>query len=240
MSCSSLTTGRLRRGGPDRDAIAGRRRARSSSTPRRPLIRTKGPARRARRGTSRPSSPRGGRRSFRWSMSADNKPTLPLLRRRRVATSSSSSATRQAPSLAPTSKLGSTNSAQPRWSSAGPLRLTRSKRRCGTPAILAIRSLWWPTRVRRPRPSMSKAGALQRRACVRSPGLIRAGRGPRLSMLRLRSKPRRRPKPAKDASRPGLDRAAQFHRRRPCSFLRATKHFQRLKVIFLQRECRQQ
>ena len=27
MSCSSLTTGRLRRGGPDRDAIAGRRRA---------------------------------------------------------------------------------------------------------------------------------------------------------------------------------------------------------------------
>ena len=76
MSCSNSTIGRLRRDGPDDHAVAGRRRtphhrrARGDrrSAPRPPAT----PPRPSR--TSQLSSPPGGRRGCRWSMSADNRP----------------------------------------------------------------------------------------------------------------------------------------------------------------------
>ena len=235
MSCSSLTTGRLRRGGPDRHAIAGRRRAphhRRAGGDRRSAPRR---WRRA-RGRDEHRRPRrrlaGGGSAARPCRPTTADPAASPAPRRSTARSSSS-ATRQAPSSAPTSKPGSTNSARRRWSFAGRSRPMRSKRRRGTPPISAIRCLSSPTRAGRPTRSISEAGSGRRRS-VRALALAHlegetATIVDAATALRAAAtaKARQRRRAAKS-----LTGGFEFNRRRRCSILRAMQIFKGLSFFF--------
>ena len=200
MSCSSSTTGRLRRAGPDRDAIAGRRRPRSSSTPRRPLIRTQGAGE-----AQRDAEHRGPhRRVAGGGASAGPCPPTtadPAASPRAAAprTSSSSSATRRSAFVgadleARLDELGATTLVF--CGALAAHALEASVRHAGDLGyqVFVVADACQAT------DAVDVDGrALQRRTCERCRGRIRAGRARRSSMSRLRSKPRRRPKRASDA-----------------------------------------
>ena len=155
--------------------------------------------------TSPPSLPPGASRVCRWPMLADNPATLRLLGPPRRSTARlSSSATRRAPSSAPTLKPGSTNSARRPWSFAGRFRPMRSKRRPGTPPISAIRCSSSPTPVWRPTWLISEAGSGRRGTCGPWRWRISRARPRRSSMRRRRFAPPRRRKRGSAAPREGL------------------------------------
>ena len=174
-------------------------------------------------GTSPPLSLRGGPRGCRLFTSAGHRspPLLSRSRFRRSRARSSSSATRQAPSSAPTLKRGSTNSARRRWSFAGRSRPMRSKRRRGTRAILAISCLSSPTRAGRLTRPISEGGCGRLTTCGRWRSRVSRARLRPLSTSRRRSEPPRRPRRASGAGQgppDGADHARSWLSARRLAF----------------------